>query len=160
MGQIFAEGRERRGGVLHALLRADGRAEDVVEVRCALRRGDGVAASDVRLVDEALVAALDQREAVPEEVLGRDGQGRTRSVRPTVVTGAVSVDRAGELAVDVVVVGVGPLALGDGEDLVEIAVAVGPVALLDEATRRVVGRAHYDTSKRHLRMSQSNRTPL
>ena len=57
------------------------------------------------------------------------------------MTSTPIIIRPGELAVDVVVVGVGPFALGDGEDLVEIAVAVGPVALLDETARRVVGVA-------------------
>ena len=119
----LAEGGERCGGVLRSLLRADRGAEHVVEIRGALRRRYGISAPDVRLVDEALVAAADQRKAVPAEVLGP----------------AVAVVRAGELAVDMIVVGVLPLALGDGEDLVKIAVAVGLVTFANEAARRVVG---------------------
>ena len=114
-GSVFnslAEGGKRGGGVLAVLagFRADGRAEQVVEIGRALRGRDGVAASDVRLVHEALVAASYQRKTVPEEVLGL----------------AVAVIRAGELAVDMVVVGVLPLALCDGERLVEVAVAFAP----------------------------------
>ena len=119
-GNGFTERGECGGGVARGLRTRRSaslpdphhRAENVVEVGRALRRGDRVAASDVRLVDEAFVAALDEREAVPEEVLGGDGR-RGRSPRPTVVTGAVTVDRASELTVDVVVVGVGPRALPD-----------------------------------------------
>ena len=108
----------------------------------ALRGRDRVAPADVRLVDEALVAALDEREAVPEEVLRSGGRRRFRRNRPTVITRPVAIIGAGKLTVDVVVVGVGPFALGDGEDLVEIAVAVGPVALLDETPRRVVAESN------------------
>ena len=86
----------------------------------------------MRLVHEALVAALDERKAVPEEVLRSGGLG---TARPPTVT----VIRAGELAVDMVVVGVLPFALGDGKDLVEITVAVGLASLADETSRRVVG---------------------
>ena len=128
----LAEGGERCGGVLRSLLRADRGAEHVVEIRDALRGRNGVAAADVRLVDEALIAAAAQRKAVPEEVLDSGGLG---TARPTTVT----IVRAGELSVDMVVVGVLPFALGDGQHLVEITVAVGLVALLDEAARRVVG---------------------
>lgn len=126
-GNVFdclAEGGERGRSVLAALrLRADGRAEHVIEVLRALRGRDGIAPSDVRLVDETLVAALDERETIPPEVLGL----------------AVAVVRTGELAVDVVIVGVLPVALGDGEHLVEVTIAVGPVPFANEATRRVVG---------------------
>ena len=73
----LAESRENGGGVLAVLLRSDGRAERVVEVRGALGGRDRIASADVRLVDELLVAALDQREAVPEEGFGlRRGAGR------------------------------------------------------------------------------------
>ena len=130
----FAEGGERGGGILAARPRPDGRAEHVVEVGCALRGSNRIAAADMRLIHETFVAALDQREAVPEEVLRSGGLG---TARPTTVT----VVRAGELAVDVVVVGVGLRALGDGQHLVEVAVAVGLVAFLDETASGVVGVA-------------------
>ena len=121
---VFAEGRECGGGVLAVFLRADRGAERVVEVRGALRGGDRVAASDVRLVDELLVAALDKREAVPSE--------RFRGV---------AVIRTGQLAVGVVFVVVRAAVVRDGHHLVEIAVAVGLAALADHAARRVVGVA-------------------
>ena len=148
-GNGFAERGERGGGVARGLRTrrsaslpdSHRRAEDVVEVGHALRGHDGVAPADVRLVDEALIATLDEREAVPEEVLRSGGRRRFRRNRHTVITRPVAIIGAGKLTVDVVVVGVGPFALGDREDLVEIAVAVGPVALLDETPRRVVGVA-------------------
>ena len=119
-GNGFTERGESGGGVARGLRTRRSaslpdphrRAEDVVEIGRALRRGDRVAASDVRLVDEALIATLDEREAVPEEVLGGGGR-RGRSPRPTIITANLAVVRPGELAVDVVVVGVGPRALPD-----------------------------------------------
>jgi len=73
--QPFAKGGERGGGVLAVGLGADGRSKSVVEVRSALRRRNRVTSSDVRLVDELLVAAPDKGQAVPEEGLGC-GAGR------------------------------------------------------------------------------------
>ena len=122
----FAECRRRGRGVLAALrLHAERRAENVVEVGLAIRGCDGVAAADVRFVHELFVAAANQRESVPEEVL------RT----------AVSVVRAGELTVRMVGVGVLPFALGDGEHLVEVAAAVGLVSFLHKSPCRIVGVA-------------------
>ena len=78
----------------------------------------------MRLVDELLVAALDKREAVPEEGFGLR---RARRARPTnAVAGC-----GGELAVGVIGEGAGRVAIGDRENLVEVAVGVGLVALLD-----------------------------
>ena len=88
----LAEGRQRGGGVPAPPPRADRRPERVVEVGDAPRRGDRIAAAGVRLVHEALVAAPDEREAVPLELL-----------RPP-----PAVVRARELPVGVVAVGEGP----------------------------------------------------
>ena len=95
--QTLAEGRERCGGIFAVLLRADRSAKRVVEVRSALRGRDGVAASNVRLVDELLVAALDEGEAVPEEVLR-----------------LAAVVRRRKLPVGVVRICAGRVAVGDG----------------------------------------------
>ena len=118
---------------------ADGRAEDVVEVRRALGGDDRVASPDVRLVHERLVAAPHEREAVPEEGLRPGGQG---AARPTVLAAArptvLAVVRARELPVDVVGVAVRPLPVRHGQHLVEVAVAVGPVSFPHEPPRRVV----------------------
>ena len=111
---VFAEGREGCGGVLAIGLGADGRAEHVVEVRGALGGGDRVATSDVRLVDELLVAALDQCKTVPKEGFGF-GQGRGTAVG----TECRPYRRGGELAVGVVGESAGRVAVGDGENLVE-----------------------------------------
>ena len=128
-GYVFAEGRECSSGVLAVGLGADGRAERVIEVRRSLRRGDGVATrpladpsgaslrsrlpseakllrriSDVRLVDEMFVAALDERKTGPEEGLGLRRGGVTAPYR---CGGRVSASVVGprELAVGVVCVG-------------------------------------------------------
>ena len=93
--QTLAEGGERSGGILAVLLRADGCAEHVVEVRGALRGSDRVAASDMRLVDELLVAALDEGEAVPLEGFGLR---RARSVHPTMA--AHLLEHVARLAAD------------------------------------------------------------
>ena len=84
-------------------------------------------------------AAPDEREAIPEERFGFGGQ---RAGRPTGSgrDGArpSRAGRGGELAVGVVGKGAALLALGHGQHLVEIAVAVGLRALPDHAARRVV----------------------
>ena len=67
-----------------------------------------------------------------------------RSADPTVAE-CRPYRRGGELAVGVVGESAGRVAVGDGENLVEIAVAVGLGALLDETARRVVGVARRDT---------------
>ena len=95
--------------------RADGRAERVVEVRCALGGRDRVAASDVRLVHELLVAALDEGEAVPKEGFGF-GQGRGTAVG----TECRPYRRGGELPVGVVGESALRVAIGYREDLVEV----------------------------------------
>ena len=122
------------GGVFAVGLCADRRAERVVEVGRAVGRGNGIASADVRLVHELLVAALDEREAVPKEGFCLR---RSRRERPTIT----AVAGRGELAVGMVGEGAGRVAVGDGENLVEIAVAVGLVAFADHAARRVVGVA-------------------
>ena len=60
----------------------------------------------MRLVDELLVAALDEREAVPKEGFGF-GRGAGRPV-------VAPYRRGGELAVGVVREGAGRVAVGDG----------------------------------------------
>ena len=135
----LAKGRKGCGGVLSVGLGTDGRAEGVIEVRGALRRRDGIAAADMRLVDELLVAALDEREAIPEEGFGF-GQGRGTAVG----TECRPYRRGGELPVGVVSIRTRRVAVGYREDLVEVAVAVGLVAFLDETPRRVVGVARGD----------------
>ena len=66
-GEVFSKGGEGRGGILLAGLRADGRAEHIVEEVRALRRGDRVTSSDVWLVEKMLVTTLDERKSVPGE---------------------------------------------------------------------------------------------
>ena len=84
----------------------------------------------MRLVDEPLATALDEREAVPEEVLGfgRKGLRPSRDVR-----------RTGELPVDMVRVGVLDLPVRHRQDLVEVAVAVGLRTFLYKTPSGVVG---------------------
>ena len=96
--QTLTEGREHCGGILAVFLRAHRGAEHVVEVRSALRGHDRVAATDVRLVHELLVAAPDERETVPKELFG-----------------FAAIIRSGELAVGVIGEGAGRVAVGDGE---------------------------------------------
>ena len=83
----------------------------------------GLPAVGVGLVEVAPVAAAHEREAVPEELLGRadDGRGGQLIVQPVGVGG----QRFAVFA-------------GDGEHLVEPAVGVVAVALADEAALRVV----------------------
>ena len=112
--------RKGGGGILAVRLGADGRAEHVVEVRSALGGRNRVAArplagpsgaslrsrlpsetkflrriSDVRLVYELLVTALDKREAVPEEGFGCWRGGDTAPYR---CGGELAVGVAGESA--------------------------------------------------------------
>ena len=77
--------------------------------------------------------------ALIENYLTGNLRDRPRKVPPEVLGLAVAVVRAGKLAVDVVVVGVLLFALGDGKNLVEVTIAVGPVAFANETTRRIVG---------------------
>ena len=131
--------RRRDGGVVAVLpVRADGRAEKVVEHHAVLRGQDRAAAVGVRLVDVGRGAATDEREAVPEEVLG-EAAGVPLPRRGAVLRGSGAVlwravvRGGGELAVGVVGEGVPLLAFGHGQHLVEIPVAVGLRALLHEA---------------------------
>lgn len=88
----------------------------------------------MRLVDESLVPAPNERESVPEEGFFLR---RSRRERPTnAVAGC-----GGKLAVGVVRESAGRVAVGDGENLVEIAVAVGLVAFSHETASGVVGVA-------------------
>ena len=90
----------------------------------------------MRLVHELLVAALDERKAVPEEGFGF-GQGRGTAVG----TECRPYRRGGKLAVGVVGEGAGRVAVGDRHHLVEVAVGVALVALANETARRIVGVA-------------------
>ena len=100
----------------------------------------------MRLVDELLVTALDKREAVPLESFCLR---RSRRERPTIT----AVAGRGELAVGMVRICAGRVAVGDGGDLVAIAVAVGLIANADEPPSRVVG-------VRHLRAEASKSTSI
>ena len=75
----------------------------------------------MRLVHELFVAALDQGETVPEEGF---------SFRAAAGARELAVGVVGESALRV--------AVGDGEDLVEVAVAVGLVALAKKTTFGVI----------------------